>query len=139
MLYLMLSIIEVSPEFISMLEKFGIPMGILTAFSYFIAQSSRRFGSNVVVHMKDRHMDFLDNLEKCLDKITDSQLKICNNTNTIQEDVDRICDVQAQMKTESKIIKDKVDGLNTMVFQSMIQNGKYDSKIMSNQEIKKES
>lgn len=128
---IILSSIEINPEMISIFERFGIPMGILMVFSWFVAQSIRWFGSNVVVPMKDRHISFLDNLEKCLDKITDSQLKICDNTSSIRSDVDRIVETQSVIKQESHVLREKVDGLNNMVFQTMITNGKYDSKLMS--------
>ena len=129
---LFLAFVEIDPQtLINFLERFGLPTGVLIAFAYFVAQSIRWFGANVVVPMKDRHISFLENLEKCLDKITDSQIQICDNTHSIRDDVDKITESQAVLKSESKIMKDKVEGLSSMVFQSMISNGKYDSKVMS--------
>ena len=127
-------------DFFQFFERFGIPMGILTVFAYFVAQSIRWFGTNVVVPMKDRHVCFLDNLEKCLDRMSDSQLRISENTSSIRSDVDKLCENSKDIRNENKAIKEKMDGLNSMVFQTMISNGKYDSKVTAQYqpEIKKE-
>ena len=115
-------------DWVSIVEKFGIPMGILAAFAYFVAQGIRWFGCNVVLPMKDRHMSFLDNMENCLDKITDLQTKIFGDTASIRADMDRVDRKTSALAKDSGILRDKVDGL---IIQTMAQNGKYDSKIVN--------
>lgn len=114
-------------DWISIADKFGIPMGILAAFAYFVGQSIKWFGSNVVVPMKDRHMSFLDNMENCLDKITDLQTKIYDDTTNIRSDIDKVERRTTSLAKDSGLLREKVDGLSGLIIQSMVRNGKYDS------------
>lgn len=118
----------VDTDWVSLIEKFGIPMGILAAFAYFVAQGIKWFGYNVVLPMKDRHMSFLDHMEKCLDKITDLQTKIFGDTTSIRADIDRADRKVTALAKDSSILKEKIEGL---VVHTMSQNGKYDSKIVN--------
>jgi hypothetical protein len=118
----------VDSDWVSIVEKFGIPMAILTAFAYFVSQGIRWFGCNVVVPMKDRHMSFLDNMEKCLDKITDLQTKIFGDTSSIRADIDRVDRKTTALAKDSGILRERMEGL---IIQTMAQNGKYDSKIVN--------
>lgn len=118
----------VDTDWVSIIEKFGIPMGILAAFAYFVAQGIKWFGCNVVLPMKDRHMSFLDHMEHCLDKITDLQTKIFGDTTSIKTDIDRVDRRIAVIAKDSGILKEKVEGL---IVHTMAQNGKYDNKIVN--------
>ena len=115
-------------DWLNIVEKFGVPMGILATFAYFVAQSVKWFGYNVVLPMKDRHMSFLDKMECCLDKITDLQTKIFGDTSSIRADMDRVDRKTTALAKDSGILKEKVEGL---IIHTMSQNGKYDSKIVN--------
>jgi hypothetical protein len=125
-IFLIFSMIDT--DWISIVEKFGIPMGILAAFAYFVAQGIKWFGYNVVLPMKDRHMSFLDKMECCLDKITDLQTKIFGDTSSMKVDLDRVDRKTTALAKDSGILKEKVEGL---IIHTMAQNGKYDSKIVN--------
>jgi len=118
-------------ELLAFFERFGLPTVILMVFAWFVAQSIRWFGVNVVVPMKDRHIDFLGKLEHCIDKIADTQTSIRDNIGSIKSDIDRVNTNTASSKNDSKILKDKIEGLNTLVMQSVIQNGKYDNGVVN--------
>lgn len=115
-------------DWLNIVEKFGVPMGILATFAYFVAQSVKWFGYNVVLPMKDRHMSFLDKMECCLDKITDLQTKIFGDTTSIKIDLDRVDRKTTALTKDNGILKEKVEGL---IIHTMAQNGKYDSKIVN--------
>jgi len=118
-------------EILQFFERFGLPTIILMVFAYFVAQSIKWFGVNVVVPMKDRHIDFLGKLENCIDKIADTQVDIRDNIGLIKADVDKVCSNTASIKSDSNLLKEKVEGLNTLIMKSFTQNGKYDSGLVS--------
>ena len=118
-------------EILTFFERFGLPTIILMVFAYFVAQSIKWFGVNVVVPMKDRHIDFLGKLENCIDKIADTQVDIRDNIGLIKNDVDKVCSNTASVKSDSKLLKEKLEGLNTFINKSIAQNCKYDSGIVS--------
>ena len=118
-------------EILQFFERFGLPTIILMVFAYFVAQSIKWFGVNVVVPMKDRHIDFLGKLENCIDKIADTQVDIRDNIGIIKADVDKVCSNTASIKKDSNLLKEKVEGLNTLIMKSFTQNGKYDSGLVS--------
>jgi hypothetical protein len=117
-------------EILTFFERFGLPTIILMVFAYFVAQSIKWFGVNVVVPMKDRHIDFLGKLENCIDKIADTQVDIRDNIGLIKADIDKVCSSTTSVKSDSKILKEKIEGLNTLIMKSVVQNGKYDSSIV---------
>jgi len=70
-------------SFLSIIEKLGIPMGILLVFSYGFWQSVVWFGNKVVVPLQEGHMKFLGNLEETLKTLANGQEQLARELSTL--------------------------------------------------------
>jgi len=70
-------------SFFSIVEKLGIPMGILLVFSYGFWQSVIWFGNRVVVPLQEGHMKFLGNLEETLKTLANGQEQLARELSTL--------------------------------------------------------
>lgn len=68
---------------LSIVEKLGIPMGILLVFSYGFWQSVVWFGNRVVVPLQEGHMKFLSNLEETLKTLANGQEQLARELGTL--------------------------------------------------------
>ena len=68
---------------LSIVEKLGVPMGILLIFSYGFWQSVVWFGNRVVVPLQEGHMKFLGNLEETLKTLANGQEQLARELGTL--------------------------------------------------------
>ncbi len=85
-------------DFIGTVERFGVPVIILAAFSYFVAGSIKWLGNNVIMTLQNRHMAFLDKIEERMSSIDSFHESIKATQEEImesQEDIiDHISDIE---------------------------------------------
>jgi hypothetical protein len=85
---------NMSPEWITLVEKLGVPFSMMFAMAIVGYKAIAWFGQQVVVPLKDRHIDFIDELKILVSKIVDSQV-------TLDSKVTRIFDkIESQAKRE---------------------------------------
>ena len=83
---------------VSVMEKFGIPIALLIAIAIGFYQSCRWIGINMVLPIQVRHMLFLDRLESGIEKICDAQSK-----HTIEiKDLKTMCQSNPYIKPQEK-------------------------------------
>ncbi len=63
-------------DWLSFIEKFGVPLFILAFFAYFVASSIRWLANNVVLSLQARHIQFLDKVEANISAIQESHAEI---------------------------------------------------------------
>lgn len=85
-------------DYVGMVERFGVPVVILAALSYFIASSVKWLGNNVIMTLQTRHIAFLDKIEERMaamdsfhDALKASQDQIVESQ---EEIIDHIADLE---------------------------------------------
>ena len=79
----------VGADWITIIEKLGLPVAALVGLSYGVFQTLKWFGHNIVMPLHQRHLLFLDRLENSIDKICSTQAdqnsQIINLANKISQ------------------------------------------------------
>lgn len=60
-------------DWLTIIEKLGLPVAALVGLSYGVFQTLKWFGNNIVMPLHQRHLLFLDRLEGSIDKICSTQ------------------------------------------------------------------
>lgn len=61
-------------DWVTILDKLGLPVAALVGLSYGIFHTLKWFGNNIVMPLHQRHLLFLDRLENSIDKICTTQI-----------------------------------------------------------------
>lgn len=70
-------------DIIMIAEKLGVSFMILLAVLYALAKSFYWFGDKVVLPITNKHLDFIERLEKGIDKVVETQGDIRDDLKTV--------------------------------------------------------
>lgn len=72
-----------APSWLQIVEKIGIPMGILAVFSWGFWKSAQWAGTKIILPIHERHMQFLDSLEDTLKMLAGGQDQLAKELSTL--------------------------------------------------------
>jgi hypothetical protein len=68
---------------LQIVEKLGIPMGVLMVFSWGFWKSAQWAGTRIILPIHERHMQFLDSLEDTLKTLAGGQDQLAKELSTL--------------------------------------------------------
>ena len=84
---------------INLVEKLGVPVGILLVFSYGFWQSVSWFGNRIVVPLQESHIRFLTSLEDTLKTLATGQEQLAKELGVLTQLV------SAELNRDSRVLK----------------------------------
>lgn len=70
-------------SWLEIIERLGIPVGMLAFVSYGIWQAGGWLGVTIIAPLKDRHLQFLDSLQTTLKILAEGQTALAKEMETI--------------------------------------------------------
>ncbi len=70
-------------NWVEIIEKLGLPVGMLAFVSYSLWKATAWLGVNILAPLKDRHLQFLDSLQITLKILAEGQTALAKEMETI--------------------------------------------------------